>query len=194
MEKLVFCSHNKNKITEIKEIFKNTGIEIITLEDIGCMDEIEETGTSYHENALIKAQYVYKRYGLPCFADDSGIEVEVLDNRPGICSARYADITTNINARWEKLLSEMEGKVNRRAKQVAAIVLVMSDTDYVTFTSIINGIITKEPRGDNFFHYDCIFQPTGYNRTFSEMSLKEKNLISHRAKALNNMIDFCKNK
>lgn len=186
-KELFFASANKNKIDEIQQKL-GTGFEIKGLDFFGIKD-IEENGKTIEENSRIKAAYLHNKYNVNCFADDSGLEVEYLNGAPGVHSARYSGAHRNDLLNMEKLLTELKGVNNRNARFKTVITLFYGQQELV-FEGIINGVITTELRGVGGFGYDPIFMPAGYNKTFAEMTLKEKNLISHRAIAIEKMITF----
>ena len=181
--KLVFATNNKHKLDEVRKITAQHNIEVVSLADIHCHDEIPETADTLEGNALQKAQYIQDKFGLDCFADDTGLEVEALDNAPGVYSARYAGPGHDSEANMQKLLQEMEGKTNRKARFRTVIALIIGDKQYC-FSGIVNGTITREKKGENGFGYDPIFIPEGYEQTFAELGDSVKNKISHRAKAV----------
>ena len=160
--------------------------------DIHCHDEIPETADTLEGNALQKAQYIQDKFGLDCFADDTGLEVEALGNAPGVYSARYAGSGHDSEANMQKLLQEMEGKTNRKARFRTVIALIIGDKQYC-FSGIVNGTITTEKKGENGFGYDPIFIPEGYEQTFAELGDFVKNKISHRAKAVEQLDHFLAN-
>lgn len=184
-QKLVVASNNKHKLEEIKFILANR-FELVSMEDIGFTAEIEENGTTFIENAFIKARTIHQKYNCNCFADDSGLIVEALNNEPGVYSARYAGETVNHDKNIEKVLEKMKGLENRNAKFVTVIALII-DNEESYFQGEVLGTIRTERSGDKGFGYDPIFQPNGYNITFAEMEEKQKNAISHRARALAQM-------
>ena len=186
--KLVFASNNKNKIAEIQSMLPPE-IQILSLEDIGCTEEIAETSNTIEGNAILKANYVSENFGYDCFADDSGLEVNVLNGEPGVYSARYAGPQRNSDDNMNKLLSELLGKSDRSANFKTVIALNLNGNQKL-FTGIINGNITNERSGDQGFGYDPIFRPDGYQQTFAEFSLEEKAKISHRGLAVKQLIDF----
>ncbi|WP_347372776.1 non-canonical purine NTP diphosphatase [Aequorivita sp. Q41] len=186
--KLVFATHNKNKFTEVKAMLPHH-IELLSLDDIGCNEDIEETGETIEDNAILKANYVRDTYNLNCFADDTGLEVQSLNNEPGVYSARYAGVSHDSNANIKKLLSNLENKENRSARFKTAIALSL-DHEEVMFLGICEGEIIKELRGDSGFGYDPIFQPKGFDKTFAEMTLQQKSEIGHRGKAMRKLIDY----
>ena len=185
---LVFASNNKNKIKEIQALIPNT-IKIISLEDIGCAEDIPETAETIEGNAIMKANYVTEKYGYNCFADDTGLEVEVLNGAPGVYSARYAGEQKDVNDNMDKLLSELKDKTNRNANFKTVICLNLNGTQQL-FTGIINGKIIDEKIGTNGFGYDPIFIAEGHDKTFAELTLEEKAHISHRGIAVAQLIAF----
>lgn len=188
-KKLVFATNNKHKLEELRKIIAGSDIEIVSLADINCHDDIPETADTLEGNALQKARYIREHYGYDCFADDTGLEVEALDNAPGVYSARYAGPGHDSEANMNKLLHEMEGKENRKARFRTAIALILNGQEHL-FDGIINGIITERKRGDSGFGYDPIFQPESYHQTFAEMGNDIKNRISHRALAVKKLASF----
>lgn len=188
-KKLVFATNNKHKLEELRKIIAGSDIEIVSLADINCHDDIPETADTLEGNALQKARYIREHYGYDCFADDTGLEVEALDNAPGVYSARYAGPGHDSEANMNKLLHEMEGKENRKAHFRTAIALILNGQEHL-FDGIINGIITERKRGDSGFGYDPIFQPESYHQTFAEMGNDIKNRISHRALAVKKLASF----
>lgn len=186
--KIVFASNNKKKLEEIRKLLPE-GFQLLSLADVNIYEEIPETGRTFSENALIKAEFVNDKTGLSCFADDSGLEVEALNMRPGVYSARYAGEPPDDQANINRLLKEMLGLKNRRSQFHTVIALIINgDTHF--FEGIIKGSITTEQRGNNGFGYDPVFIPEGHQRTFAEFSMAEKNAISHRSVAVNKMISF----
>lgn len=190
--KLIFASHNKNKVREIAAILPKH-IELVGLHDLNYNEEIDETGATLEENALIKAKHIYEKFNLNCFADDSGLEVEALNNEPGVYSARYAGNEKNDDANMNKLLANLSGQTNKKARFRTAISLIIDGKNF-PFEGIISGQIINEKRGAEGFGYDPIFVPDGYTKTFAELSADEKNQISHRAQAVKKLIDFLSNK
>lgn len=186
--KIVFASNNKNKIVEIQKQLPSH-IELVTLEEISCTEDIEETGQTIEENAIIKANYVTEKYGYPCFADDTGLEVESLNNEPGVYSARYAGLDKNDHKNMDLVLSKLENETNRKA-QFKTVIALNINNEQVLFTGIVNGTITLEKRGDYGFGYDPIFMPNNSEKTFAEMDSEEKNKWSHRGKAVSQLIDY----
>jgi XTP/dITP diphosphohydrolase len=179
--KLVFATNNEFKLKEIRQIFESkigNEIEILSLKDIGCSDDIEETASTIEGNAILKAKYVYDKFGLSCFADDTGLEVEALNGAPGVYSARYAsDHDTDANV--TKLLENMKGVYNREAKFHTVACLILNGRKYIVDGSV-EGDITEEPRGTEGFGYDCVFVPMNYDKTFAELGDEVKNKISQR--------------
>jgi len=185
---LIFATHNENKVLEIKNLIQKN-IKLLSLSDIGFKGEIIEDGNSLHENSLIKAKFIRSKYGINCFADDTGLEVHSLNNEPGIYSSRYAGYPINTNNNIKKLINNLERFNNKSARFRTVISLIINENIY-SFEGVVNGNIIKEIKGKKGFGYDPIFIPNGYNKTFAELSLKEKNLISHRSIAVNKMIRF----
>jgi XTP/dITP diphosphohydrolase len=183
---IVFASANEHKVQEVEW---KLGVKLKSLSAIGCVDEIPETGATLEENARIKARYVWNTYGMSCFADDTGLEVETLDGRPGVYSARYAGPQKNAADNMALLLRELEGKSNRRARFRTVICLILEGHEHL-FEGIVNGRIIEKPRGSHGFGYDPVFIPEGSETTFAEMSLDEKNIISHRGRAIQSLAAF----
>ena len=190
MLKLVFATNNKNKIKEIKHLIGNS-IELLNLEDIGCFEEIPETADTIKGNAIQKAQYIYEKYGFNCFADDTGLEIEALNGEPGVYSARYAGEQKNANDNMDKVLTKLNGENNRTA-QFKTVMALIIDGELTCFEGVVEGQITTQKSGTEGFGYDPIFKPNGYEKTYSEMDLNEKNKISHRAIATKKLIHFLK--
>jgi XTP/dITP diphosphohydrolase len=188
--KLVFASNNKNKILEIRHQLPSD-IELLSLEDIGCHEDIPETADTIEGNAILKADYITKNYGYDCFADDTGLEVDALNGEPGVYSARYAGEQKNPDDNMDKLLRELDGNVERSARFKTVIALNLNGQQHL-FTGIVNGSITIQKAGNQGFGYDPIFVPLGLNRTFAEISLDEKASLSHRGRAVAQLIDFLK--
>jgi len=188
--RIVFASNNKNKIKEIKNQLP-ASIELVSLEDIGCFEDIPETANTIEGNAQLKANYVTERYQLPCFADDTGLEIAALNNEPGVYSARYAGAAKDINANMDLVLTKLQDIENRAAQFKTVIALNLNGQSHL-FTGIVKGTITTEKMGTEGFGYDPIFQPAGFDNTFAEMTLDEKSKISHRAKAVDELLFFLK--
>jgi XTP/dITP diphosphohydrolase len=189
--KLVFASHNQNKVNEIKSLLPKS-VEVLSLTDIGFVDEIDETGLTLDENSKIKAKAVLKKTGYFCFADDTGLEIEALNYEPGVFSARYAGNQKNDSENIEKVLLNLQGITNRNARFRTVITLLIGQDEYY-FEGRVDGKIIMEKRGEFGFGYDPIFIPEDESRTFAEMTLEEKNQFSHRARAFQKMIEFLKN-
>jgi XTP/dITP diphosphohydrolase len=187
---LVFASNNKNKIKEIQILLPPT-IELLSLEAIGCHEEIPETANTIEGNAIQKANYVTEKYGYNCFADDTGLEVEILNGEPGVYSARYAGEQKDSNDNMDKLLDNLKDKNNRNA-QFKTVICLNLDGQQHLFTGIIKGQITEKKVGTNGFGYDPIFVAEGYDKTFAELTLEEKSTISHRGLAVRQLVDFLK--
>lgn len=186
--KLIFASHNENKTAEIRQLLP-AGVELLSLNDLNFHEEIMETSDSLEGNSALKAAYIYSIFKLPCFADDSGLEVAFLQNRPGVYSARYAGEPKNDDNNMNKLLDDLKGIQHRKAQFRTVITLMLELATY-SFEGIITGEITEQKMGENGFGYDPIFRPIGEVKTFAQMSMKEKNARSHRALALEKMISF----
>ena len=187
VKKIVFATGNPNKLKEIKSAIKS--FEVIGLKDLGITEEIPETGDTLKKNALQKAKYVYDKTGLDCFSDDTGLEVEALDFRPGVYSAMYAGPDCNPENNMQKVLKELEGKTNRKAKFRTVIALIYNGKEYF-FEGAVKGEILKEKKGKDGFGYDPIFKPLGCKESFAEMSIAQKNEISHRGLAVNKLVKF----
>ena len=185
---LVFASNNSNKIQEI-QLLMPTNIKILSLHDIGCFEEIAETASTIEGNAILKANYVTQKYGLNCFADDSGLEVDFLNGRPGVHSARYAGNQRSDNDNVNKLLFALNNQQNRKANFKTIICLNLNGTQTL-FTGLINGTIAIQKAGNQGFGYDPIFTPEGYQITFAEMNKLQKTQISHRGIATKQLINF----
>lgn len=189
-KKLVVATNNAHKLEEISQILGG-GIELLSLKDIQCTAEIPETADSLEGNAQQKAEYIYKHFGLDCFADDTGLEVDALNGAPGVFSARYAGNDNNSEANMQKLLQNLQGTDNRKAQFRTVICLIMEGKTHL-FEGICKGKIIEEKRGNTGFGYDPIFVPEGYNETFAELGNDIKNKISHRAKAVDLLCHFLK--
>lgn len=185
---LIFASHNKNKVKEVKSLIPNT-INLLSLDDINLLNEIEETSTTIEGNALLKAQTIYNQTGINCFADDSGLLVDALNGAPGVYSARYAGEQKNDEDNMQKLLLDLTNKDSRKAHFKTVMALIIDGKEYL-FEGIINGKIISEKMGTNGFGYDPIFVPNGYTETFAQLNSETKNAISHRGIALKKLIEF----
>ncbi|MDP4237930.1 MAG: non-canonical purine NTP diphosphatase [Bacteroidota bacterium] len=188
MNKLVFATNNAHKLAEVRAILESQ-FEIISLADLNCADEIPETADTLEGNALLKATYIHEKFGLDCFADDTGLEVEELGGEPGVYSARYAGEDHNSFNNMCKVLSLLENKTNRKACFRTVIALIFGN-ETLFFEGKIDGNITMQPRGESGFGYDPIFEPEGYPLSFAQLAADEKNQISHRALAVNKLIAF----
>ena len=188
--KLVFASHNQNKVNEIKSLLPKK-FDVLSLTDISFLDEIAETGLTLDENSQIKARTVFEKTGYFCFADDTGLEIEALNYEPGVFSARYAGNQKNDSDNIEKVLSKLQGMINRNSRFRTVITLLIGQEEY-SFEGKVEGKIIMEKRGEFGFGYDPIFIPENESRTFAEMPLEEKNKFSHRARAFQKMIEFLK--
>ncbi|MFN3850994.1 MAG: non-canonical purine NTP diphosphatase [Spirosomataceae bacterium] len=189
--KLCLATNNRHKIEELQAILGNK-FELVTLEEIGCFDEIPETQPTMEGNSLQKAQYVYDHYGVNCFADDSGLEVDALSGEPGVYSARYAGEERSHAKNIEKLLANLEG-VEDRSAQFRAVITLILDGKINQFEGIVRGKIIDELRGNGGFGYDPVFVPEGYDKTFAEMTMDEKNPISHRGRSVAKLVEFLSN-
>jgi XTP/dITP diphosphohydrolase len=189
MKKLIFATNNKNKTAEVIALLKDE-YEVLNLDDIGCTTDIPETGSSFAENAALKTAYVVENYQFDCFADDSGLEIEALNDEPGIYSARYSGKRGDLD-NMNLVLQKMAGEANRKAHFKTVVSLVKDGKNYL-FEGIVEGTIRLEALGAKGFGYDPIFQPDGYDITFAEMDMAKKNEISHRAIAMKKLISFLK--
>ena len=189
--KLVFATNNPNKLKEVQEMLPET-IELLSLRDINCFDEIDETETSLEGNAKLKADYITTNFGFNCFADDTGLEVESLEGKPGVYSARFAGEPANSERNMQKLLLDLEHKKNRKAQFRTAISLNINNKKFL-FQGICKGEILEKKWGEKGFGYDPIFKPEGYDQSFAEMTSEEKNTISHRGIAVQKLVAFLNN-
>jgi len=188
--KIVFATNNRHKLSEIQALMPE-GIEILSLSDIGCSEEIEETEATLEGNARLKADHITKNYGYACFSDDTGLEVDALNGEPGVYSARYAGSKASFEDNTDKLLKNMLDKENRTARFRTVIALNINNCSYL-FEGMCEGNILKYKQGTKGFGYDPIFQPMGYHQTFAEMDMEEKGKISHRGLATQKLIRFLK--
>jgi XTP/dITP diphosphohydrolase len=188
--KLVFATNNEHKLKELRSILGNE-FELRSLTEIGCFDEIPEEEPTLEGNASQKAFYIYNKYAINCFADDTGLEIEALKGEPGVYSARYAGIGNNPDANMKKVLNNLVKIKNRKARFRTVIALVINGKEK-QFEGIVNGIILKEKKGNEGFGYDPIFKPDGFNETFAEMNLVTKNKISHRGLAVKKLVEYLK--
>lgn len=188
---LVFATHNAHKLEEVQAMI-GSALTLKSLTDIGCVEDIEETGLTFSANAEIKSRYVFDKFGFNCFADDSGLVVDALNGEPGIYSARYSG-SRDPQVNLDLVLTRMQNQSNRSARFVSVISLIWDGVSY-EFEGIVEGQLTHQRSGSEGFGYDPIFIPEGYDLTFAEMDQAEKNRISHRAKAMQQLIDFLKQK
>jgi XTP/dITP diphosphohydrolase len=189
---LVFATNNLNKLKEVQNLIPQK-IKLLSLQDIGCFEDVPETQDTIEGNAIQKAKYIKEHYGYDCFADDTGLEVETLNGEPGVYSARYAGEQREANDNMNLLLKRLESKTNRQAQFKTVIALHLND-NLETFTGICKGEITKEKHGEQGFGYDPIFRAEGYTKTFAEISLDEKNQIGHRGKAVKLLVEYLNNR
>ncbi len=190
MTELVFATNNLHKLEEIRHAVGEK-FKILSLTDIGFLEEIPETGITLKENASLKSHYIFKKYNRNCLADDTGLEIDALGGRPGVYSARYAGPEHDSVKNTEKVLAELSGIQNRQARFRTIISLIIGGNE-LFFEGVVEGFITERKSGTGGFGYDPIFMPIGYNLTFAEMGLEEKNLISHRGKAVMKLIEYLK--
>ena len=190
MKKIVFATNNRHKLEEIRKILGDT-YKIISLKELGFTGDIPETGNTLAENASQKSHYIYERYGVDCFSDDTGLEVEALNGAPGVYSARYAGENATYDDNANKLLKELGETINRKAAFKTVISLILDGKEYL-FEGRVDGTITNHKTGAGGFGYDPVFLPDGYKQTFAEMPLELKNKISHRGKATAKLVDFLK--
>jgi len=190
MQTIILASRNRDKIEELRSTFKTFDVELKSALDFPHLKEVEEDRKTLKGNALKKAQYVYQETGLPALADDTGLEVDALDGRPGVYSARYAGESATYQDNVNKLLEELEGVAEKdRSAQFRTVVAFVTESESHTFEGICRGTILTQPRGDKGFGYDPVFQPNEYDQTFAELDAKIKNKISHRGKAIRK---YCK--
>ena len=189
--KIVFATNNLNKLAEVQKMLPES-IQLLTLKDINCFDDIDETETTLEGNAQLKADYITTKFGYNCFADDTGLEVDSLNGAPGVFSARYAGKENNSENNMQKLLSELENKPNRKAQFRTAVALNLNSEQFL-FEGICKGEILNKKSGEKGFGYDPIFKPEGYTTSFAEMTSDEKNKISHRGLAIQKLVEFLTN-
>jgi XTP/dITP diphosphohydrolase len=190
MIELVFATNNSHKLNELSKL-AGEKFHLLSLKDINCFDDIPETADTLEGNAAIKAQYVWEKYGINCFADDTGLEIDALNGQPGVYSARYAGEDQDSEANLSKVLEELAGNSNRKARFRTVICLIIEGKEYY-FEGIVNGNLISERQGKEGFGYDPIFVPVGYEKTFAEMDIAVKNKISHRGIATEKLIAFLK--
>ena len=185
---LIFATSNQNKVLEIQKILPKK-FNIKSLKDLNYFEDVPENETTIEGNAIFKAKYIYKKFNINVFADDTGLEVEALNGEPGVHSARYAGTTRNSEKNIKKLLKNLKNIKNRNARFKTVIALIIDNKLHI-FSGIVEGYILDIPKGNNGFGYDPIFCPNGFDKSFAELTLKEKNLISHRSFAMKKLIDF----
>lgn len=186
--KIVFATNNPNKLKEIQALMPEE-IKILSLKEVGCTEDIPETGTTLEANAFQKAHYLKKHYGYDCFADDTGLEVESLNGAPGVYSARYAGTERSAEANMAKILDELQGKENRKAQFRTAIALILNGEEHL-FEGKVEGKISEAKQGEEGFGYDPIFIPENRTRSFAQMSMEEKGAISHRGRAVKKLVEY----
>ena len=191
MRKIIFATNNKHKLKEVKELLKGT-VEVLGLDEAGVQEDVPETADTLEGNALQKARYINNKLNVDCFADDTGLEVNALDGAPGVYSARYAGPQRSAADNIVKLLAELKGETNRKAQFKTVIALIQNGEEYV-FEGVVKGEITTSKCGSEGFGYDPVFRPDGSELTFAEMSLEEKNNVSHRAAAVQKLVQFLQN-
>ncbi|BDW91205.1 non-canonical purine NTP diphosphatase [Muricauda ruestringensis] len=188
--KLVFATHNDHKLKEVQQLLPKN-IQLLSLKDIDCFDEIPETGDTLEENAKIKADHITQTYGLNCFSDDTGLLVDALNGAPGVYSARYAGEQKDASDNMQKLLNELNGKNNRKA-HFKTVVHLNLNGEVHAFEGTVDGVITDKEQGKEGFGYDPIFKPNGFDKTFGELPSDVKNSISHRGRAIRKLVEFLK--
>ncbi len=189
--KLVFATNNQHKLEELQAML-GYEIKLLSLKDIGCTEEIPEEQATLEGNALQKASYIFEKYGYACFADDTGLEIEALNGEPGVYSARYAGEEKSAEANMNKVLKKLT-KINKRKARFRTVISLIINGEEKQFEGIVEGEIISEKRGDSGFGYDPIFKPLGFDTTFAEMNLKDKNEISHRGRAVKKLVHYLKN-
>lgn len=189
--KLVFATNNQHKLEELQAMLGDE-IKLLSLKDIGCTEEIPEEQATLEGNALQKSAYIFEKYGLSCFADDTGLEIEALNGEPGVYSARYAGEEKSAEANMNKVLEKLS-KINMRKARFRTVISLIINGEENQFEGIVEGEIISEKRGDSGFGYDPIFKPLGFDTTFAEMNLKDKNEISHRGRAVKKLVHYLKN-
>ncbi len=188
MIKLIFATHNQHKLKEVQALLPTT-IQLLSLTNINCTQEIPETASTLEGNSKLKADYITKNYGYDCFADDTGLEVEALNGEPGVYSARYAGLDYNAEANMQKLLANLKNNTNRKAQFRTVIALNLNGKQYL-FEGICKGEVLTQKQGEQGFGYDPIFKPEGFEKSFAEMTLEEKSGISHRGRAVGELVSF----
>lgn len=186
--KLVFATNNQNKLNELKKMLDDN-IQLLSLKDINCTDEIPEDQDTLEGNASQKSFYIYDRFAVSCFADDTGLEIDALNNEPGVYSARYAGIEKDAEANMKKVLEKLD-KIKNRSARFRTVISLIIDGKEMQFEGIVNGTILEEKHGDEGFGYDPIFMPDGYDCSFAQMEMSEKNKISHRGRAVQKLVKY----
>ncbi len=187
--KLLLATQNPNKVIELKRLSHNQ-LDVISLKDLNIVEDVEETGTSFEENARLKARWAYHLTGLPCIADDSGLEITALNNEPGVYSARYLGVDTPYTIKNQIILDRMQNQVDRSARFISVVCLVLGENDVHCFEGVMEGSIDIEAKGSNGFGYDPIFLPENHRLTYAEMDLNTKNTLSHRGQAFRKVIAY----
>lgn len=189
--KLILATQNKNKVIELKRLLMDyPHYEVLSLNDLNIKDDIEETGTTFASNALLKAKHFYNLTGYACLADDSGLEIEALNNEPGVYSARYLGEDTSYEIKNRNILGRLINQTKRNARFVSVVCLMLSNSEIITFEGIMPGSIGLEPKGMNGFGYDPIFLPKGYDISYAQMDIDMKNQLSHRGQALRKAVEY----
>ena len=187
--KLLLATQNPNKVIELKRLSHNQ-LDVISLKDLNIVEDVEETGTSFEENARLKALWAYQQTGLPCIADDSGLEITALNNEPGVYSARYLGVDTPYTIKNQIILDRMQNQSDRSARFISVVCLVLGENDIHCFEGVMEGSIDIEAKGSNGFGYDPIFLPENHHLTYAEMDLNTKNTLSHRGQAFRKVIAY----
>ena len=187
--KLLLATQNPNKVIELKRLSHNQ-LDVISLKDLNIVEDVEETGTSFEENARLKARWAYQQTGLPCIADDSGLEITALNNEPGVYSARYLGVDTPYTIKNQIILDRMQNQSDRSARFISVVCLVLGENDIHCFEGVMEGSIDIEAKGSNGFGYDPIFLPENHRLTYAEMDLNTKNTLSHRGQAFRKVIAY----
>ena len=187
--KLLLATQNPNKVIELKRLSHNQ-LDVISLKDLNIVEDVEETGTSFEENARLKALWAYQQTGLPCIADDSGLEITALNNEPGVYSARYLGVDTPYTIKNQIILDRMQNQSDRSARFISVVCLVLGENDIHCFEGVMEGSIDIEAKGANGFGYDPIFLPENHHLTYAEMDLNTKNTLSHRGQAFRKVIAY----
>ena len=188
MNKIIFSTNNQHKLAEVQSALGDK-IELVTLKEVGITEDIPENGATLEDNASIKSGYVFERLGMDCFADDTGLEVDALGGAPGVHTARYEQIEKDDNKNIDLLLKNLQGAESRAAQFRTVISLRLAEREYL-FEGVVRGVITESRQGEDGFGYDPVFMPEGYDRTFAQMTMEEKNQISHRGRAVAKLVEF----